>query len=75
VSQGNARFIPDGPHLFDLKADPGETRNLAGQGLPAEKELSDLLVRWMANRRKGAGPQEKDLSEEDKQRLKALGYG
>jgi arylsulfatase len=75
VSQGNARFIPDGPHLFDLKADPGETRNLAGQGLPAEKELSDLLVRWLANRRKGAGPQEKDLSEEDKQRLKALGYG
>lgn len=75
LSQGNDRFIPDGPHLFDLKADPGETQSLAGKGLPVEKELNDLLMRWLANRRKSADPQDKDMSEEDKQRLKALGYG
>ena len=75
LSQGNDRFIPDGPHLFDLKADPGETRSLAGNGLPAEKELNDLLMRWLSNRRKSAVPEDKNMSEEDKQRLKALGYG
>ena len=74
LNQGNAPFIPDGPVLYDLKADPQETQSLAGRGLPAEKELNGLLLRWLADRRKGPTPQSRDLTEEEVQRLKALGY-
>ncbi len=75
LNQGNDKFLPDGPYLYDLKADPGETRNLAGQGLPVEKELNGLLLRWIADRRKSPNPQSRDLTEEEEQRLRALGYG
>jgi len=73
VNQGNAPF-PDGPYLYDLKADPEETQNLAGRGLPVEKELSGLVLRWLADRRKSPNPQSRDLTEEEIQRLRALGY-
>jgi arylsulfatase len=75
LNQGNRQFLPDGPYLYDLKADPGEIRNLAGQGLPIEKELNGLLLRWISNRRKSPNPQSRDLTEEEEQRLRALGYG
>jgi arylsulfatase len=75
LNQGNQRFLPDGPYLYDLRADPGETRNLAGRGLAAEKELNGLLLRWLADRRRGPSPQPRDLTEEEEQKLKALGYG
>jgi arylsulfatase A-like enzyme len=74
LSQGNAPFIPDGPALYDLKADPQESRNLAGRGLPAEQELNDLLLRWLADRRKSPAPQSRDLTQEEVQRLRSLGY-
>jgi arylsulfatase A-like enzyme len=74
LSQGNAPFIPDGPALYDLKADPQEIQNLAGRGLPAEKELNDLLLRWLADRRRGPTPQSRDLTEEEAQKLRSLGY-
>ncbi len=74
LNQGNAPFIPDGPVLYDLKADPQETRNLVGRGLPAEKELNDLLLRWLADRRKSPTPQSRDLTEEEIQKLRSLGY-
>jgi arylsulfatase A-like enzyme len=73
LNQGNAPF-PDGPYLYDLKADPQETQNLAGRGLPIEKELNGLLLRWLADRRKSATPQSRDLTEEEIQKLRALGY-
>ena len=75
LNQGNDRFLPNGPYLYDLKADPGETRNLAGQGLAIEKELNGLLLRWVADRRKTPNPKSRDLTEEEEQRLRALGYG
>jgi arylsulfatase A-like enzyme len=75
LSEGNGRLIPDGPSLFDLAADPGELKNLAGRGLPAEKELSRLLRRWLAGRRPGPGAQSRELDDEEKARLRALGYG
>lgn len=75
LSQGNAPFFPDGPSLYDLKADPGETRNLAGQGRAIEKELNGLLLRWISDRRRNANPQSRDLTEEEEQRLRSLGYG
>lgn len=74
LSQGNARFIPDGASFYDLKADPAETRNLAGQGLPAEQQLADLLRRWLADRRHSPEAQPREQSDEEKARLKALGY-
>jgi arylsulfatase len=73
LNQGNAPF-PDGPYLYDLKADPQEEQNLAGRGLPTEKELNGLLLRWLADRRKSATPQSRDLTEEEIQKLRALGY-
>lgn len=75
INQGNTRFFPDGPYLYDLKADPGETRNLAGQGRPIERELNGLLLRWIADRHRTPGPKSRDLTDEEEQRLRALGYG
>lgn len=75
LNQGSDRFLPEGPYLYDLAADPGETENLAGRGLPVEKELNDLLLRWLARRRRSPDPQSRDLSEEEEGRLRALGYG
>ena len=74
LSQGNARFFPDGAFLYDLKADPEETRNLVGQGLPAEQQLADLLRRWLADRRNGPQARPREQSDEEKARLRALGY-
>ncbi|MES1244024.1 MAG: sulfatase-like hydrolase/transferase, partial [Acidobacteriota bacterium] len=74
-SQGLPKLFPDGPYLYDLKVDPGETRNLAGQGLPEEKRLSDLLRRWQQDRRPAPEARPREQSDEEKARLKALGYG
>jgi arylsulfatase A-like enzyme len=75
LNQGNERFFPDGPCLYDLKKDPGEIQNLAGRGLAVEKELNGLLLRWLADRRRGSNPQSRDLTDEEVRKLKALGYG
>jgi arylsulfatase A-like enzyme len=75
LNQGNDRFLPDGPYLYDLKADPGETQNLAGRGLAVERELNRLLLRWLADRRRSPNPETRDLTEEEEMKLRALGYG
>jgi arylsulfatase len=74
-SQGLPKLFPDGPYLYDLKADPGENRNLAGRGLAMEKELADLLRRWQHDRRPAPEARPREQSDEEKARLKALGYG
>jgi arylsulfatase len=71
--------IPDGPSLFDLRADPLETHNLAGHGLAVERELAGALDRWSAQRRPRPGsPADQahphPLSDEEAARLRALGY-
>ncbi len=68
------RAIPDGAYLYDLTQDPGELHNLAGRGLPVERELSSLLDRWLADRRPGPRPESQKLSDEERQQLRALGY-
>jgi len=75
LSQGDDKFVPNGPALYDVKADPGETKNLAGQGLPVEKDLNGLLLRWLSDRKRTLNPQSRTLTDEEIQRLKALGYG
>ncbi len=72
-SAGNPA-IPDGAHLYDLKTDPGETNDLAGKDLAIEAELSAALDRWLAKRRPTPGTITRELTPEEVQRLKALGY-
>lgn len=74
-NQGLPKLFPDGPYLYDLKADPGETRNLAGQGLPVEKGLADLLRRWQQDRQNHPEARPREQTDEEKAKLKALGYG
>ena len=64
--------VPEGPQLFDLAADPGETVDLAGRGLPVEKRLAAALADWSAQGRTAAPSTE--LTDEDREQLRALGY-
>lgn len=64
--------VPDGPQLFDVVADPGETVDLAGRGLPEEERLAAALAAWLAGGRSAAPSTE--LTDEDRERLRALGY-
>ncbi len=74
VSNGLERAVPSGAYLYDLAADPAETVNLAGRGLPVEDQLSADLARWQAARRSGDGATEQSVSREDAARLHSLGY-
>jgi len=75
VSDGRFKLIQDlggkPPALFDLKADPGETRNV----LPAERRtyarLRDALASWLA-RNEGKGVA--DEAREAQKKLRSLGY-
>jgi arylsulfatase A-like enzyme len=63
--------------MYDLEQDPGETRNLAA--LPALAGVRAALLReakQFADYGPGAGPsvEQESLSEEDKARLRSLGY-
>ncbi|HZI64472.1 MAG TPA: sulfatase, partial [Thermoanaerobaculia bacterium] len=61
--------------LYDLGRDPGEEHNLAGTGLAQERDLARLLAGWESERRPQPGAaRARDLSEEEKARLRALGY-
>jgi arylsulfatase A-like enzyme len=74
TSRGNP-LLPDGPSLFDLAADPAETRNLAGSGLAVEAELARLLAAWQADRRALRGEARPHaLQPEEAERLRSLGY-
>jgi len=60
------------PALYDLDDDPEELRNLAGER-PEEATLRDELSRWVGLQRMSPAAR-KEPSEEDKARLRALGY-
>lgn len=56
--------------LYDLAADPGEQRNLAGRGLAVERPLRDALSRYSRTRsRPGL-----KLSPETERQLRGVGY-
>jgi arylsulfatase A-like enzyme len=60
-------------HLYDLAADPEELNDLAGTGHPAERGLRRRLLEWERSRTAAAA----DLlvpSDEERERLRALGY-
>jgi len=66
---------PQEPEVYDLIADPGETRNLAASGPPALADLEGRLAAWRqawsGAETAGAGVK---LSREQMERLRSLGY-
>lgn len=74
VRMAGERGVADGAYLYDLEGDPQELRNLAGQGLPVEAELSALLDRWLRDRRSTPEAESRTLGEEERKKLEALGY-
>ncbi len=58
--------------LYDLAADPNETRDLYRPDHPRVGGLRADLERWLA--RAGAATDHPELSEQDRQALQALGY-
>jgi arylsulfatase A-like enzyme/predicted Zn-dependent protease len=64
------------PELYDLKTDPGETRNLASQRPEAVSELrgrlEDVVERFSAGAVEAKEP--KTLDDETREKLTALGY-
>jgi len=75
TSHGNyapvVNVVP-GVYMYDLVADPRETRNLYNEEDPRGKELLSLLARQFAAQGKKTHPVEVD--EELKKRLRSLGY-
>lgn len=61
--------------LYDLKRDPGETRNLV-EDLPEKvKELNQVLAEWLGSFTKlAAAQQNSELTSAVKRKLQALGY-
>lgn len=59
---------------FDLGADPGETRSSAPPEAAAARIRTSLLERWQAARRQGQGGLPVELSPEQVEQLRALGY-
>jgi arylsulfatase A-like enzyme len=59
---------------YDLGADPRETRNAPPPEAAAARLRSSLLERWKAARSQGEGGVPVDLSPEQMEQLRALGY-
>ncbi len=60
--------------LFDLQQDPDERRNLAEHDRRRLSELENALEQWRVATPRGPVHREIDLSAEERERLKALGY-
>jgi arylsulfatase A-like enzyme/Flp pilus assembly protein TadD len=72
VVRGRAKFIDlPIPELYDLAADPGETRNLAEAQPALARELRSALAPLVAADR---GPRRAADSAETRDRLRSLGY-
>lgn len=63
----------DDGQLFDLAADPGESKNLANEETAKGAELRALLLEWMAA---APLPEENfpELTDEERENLRSLGY-
>ncbi|MBI5091218.1 MAG: sulfatase-like hydrolase/transferase [Candidatus Hydrogenedentes bacterium] len=74
ANEGNMRTKPH--ELYDLIADPGEQADLGGTGRPEERELG-ITLEGMREFNKGNAAEpvvQKNLSDEQKSRLQAIGY-
>lgn len=82
--QGKSRTVSDGRYklildletqeqaLFDLRLDPGETRNLAAESAELVEAYGDVLRSWLS-RQEGTAEALRQAEEIEKE-LKALGY-
>lgn len=64
----------DGEYLYALANDPEEENNLVGQGLAVEQDLTGLLERWLKERRERPATETRELNEDERNKLRALGY-
>ena len=65
----------DGVQLFDLERDPGERQDVAARDADAAAALSEQLeTRLNEARERAMPPEQRALTEEEIQRLRALGY-
>jgi arylsulfatase A-like enzyme len=76
IRQGRWKYIESDAlatrELFDLEVDRPERRNLAATQPEKAREFADRLEKW--RRAQGAAPGAADLSPEDREALRALGY-
>lgn len=66
--------------LYELRSDPEQSRDLAAENAAIAGELEARILAWYAESearvaRLGEAPREQVLSDEDRERLRALGYG
>lgn len=61
-------------YLFDLRSDPGETRNLIGGDVSEEAWLRASLVEWIERTSQQAVSVEVELDDRTRGHLEALGY-
>ena len=75
VRRGRWKYIetPSGGELFDLSADPGETRNVREEQRATADALAAELRAWR-ERTESHPRAQQQISPEDKERLRALGY-
>jgi arylsulfatase A-like enzyme len=80
VRTGTVKLIrelrnPLGEELYDLRADPGERENISRRDSTISTPLRQELAQWREGWHGAVKPSEKvALSEEHKERLRALGY-
>ncbi len=78
VRQGQWKYIVseyDGDEeLFNLKEDPGELTNLATREVEKKKELSSRLDAVVSSLKRISKVSDQNISDEDNERLRALGY-
>lgn len=61
--------------LYNIKSDPGELTNLADKNLNKCKKLKEDLLSWVSGAKKySSAKQQVQLSEEQEEKLQALGY-
>ena len=79
IRQGDWKYLrtlgdPAGDRLFDLRSDPGERRNLAGEYPEVAEDLARRLDRFLAAAPTEMRPELEEVNEETLDELRALGY-
>ncbi len=72
---GDRKFIrAPRPELYDIKADPGETRDLVGKQAGTASAMMRKLKDVIAANSSGLALSRRKLSQEEEERLRSLGY-